>query len=404
MHTGAHPRGDVRGTVHFTEDDQETDWHTFGKPSDSVRIVARRSASCSPARENGQHTALCVKARVRSATGWQVASVQLIPVRDQIFSRFGGIIETGALSDSHVFIAGVGSVGSAVALDLVKAGVGSIDLMDHDRLEVANVARHPSPLSHVGRYKTKSLADVLDEKNPYCDVSTWEEKVTWEDLESVRERIRESDLVVCGLDSHQGRLIINRLCLQENTPCLFAGLRRRAYGGQVLFARPFESMCYQCFILTSPDAVVDREISSEGQAQRLAYTDKPVPIEPGLATDIAPITTMVAKLAIQFLLKGKPTTLRSLDEDLVAALYVWINRRETGSPFADLSPMAFDVEEMSILRWYGLPVQRVPECPACGDPVGKMAEEKGIEIPEESVKAFRTAGECTCSSSIPCQK
>jgi hypothetical protein len=75
----------------------------------------------------------------------------------------------------------------------------------------------------------------------------------------------------------------------------------------------------------------------------------------------------VTKLAIQHLIQGQETTLRSLDEDLTASLYLWLNRREADTPFAKLNPMVFGVDEMSILRWYGLPAERNPACPSCGD-------------------------------------
>lgn len=293
--------------------------------------------------------------------------VGTLPARDALFSRFGGIVETDALAAKHVLVVGVGSIGSGVAVELAKAGVGHFALLDDDRLEPGNVSRHVSPVSHIGWYKTESVADLLRDKNPYIDVATMEMTADWTTADVLRESVRSSDIVIGGLDSHQGRMVLNRVCLDEGQCLLLPGMRRRAYAGQVLVVRPGNGPCYGCFIAASPESVRDREISTERQASGLAYTDKAVPVEPGLANDVAPVVTMTTKLAIQHLLRDRETTLRSLDEDLVAPLYLWLNRREQDSPFAALPPMGYGVDDLSILRWYGLPLERSPSCPCCGD-------------------------------------
>ena len=76
---------------------------------------------------------------------------------------------------------------------------------------------------------------------------------------------------------------------------------------------------------------------------------------------------MVVKLAIQELLKGTQTSLRSLDEDLVAPWYIWLNRREKGTQYEKLDPLEFNVAGMRILRWYGIDFKRNEACPTCGN-------------------------------------
>jgi molybdopterin/thiamine biosynthesis adenylyltransferase len=278
-----------------------------------------------------------------------------------------------------VLVVGQGSGGSLVDLELAKSGVMNFNLVDHDRLEVGNVARHVAGLSHVGRYKTKVMADLIREKNPYATVGTWEEKVSWKNAEEVRDLVRKADIIICATDERQSKLVINRLCVEEKKPCIFGGAFRRAYGGQVLLVRPYESPCYQCFLMLLPDQAGDEEISSREQAEGLAYTDRPVPIEPGLSTDIAPISIMVVKLVIQELLKGRETTFRSLDDDLKASWYLWLNRREPGTQYERLQPLEFNVGGMHILRWYGVDVKQHPACPVCGKFEDLLATQRGVE-------------------------
>jgi len=354
----------VPGSISFVNDPTKRHIKRFGYRKDRVRVLLcknfetyRLSASDKPR---------AIVGYTRNPKGWGKADVQIVPVRNEIFSRFGGLLETDALAGQRVFIPGLGSGGSQIALEMAKLGITDFDIMDHDRLEMGNVARHAAGLSNVGRYKTDVMRELILDKNPFAKVRARSKKVSWENVEMVRESVKRADLVVCATDSVPSRLILNRLCVEENTPCIFAGAFRRAYGGQVLFVRPGSGPCYQCFLMTIPEQARDMEISNRNRAEALAYTDRPVSIEPGLSNDIAPIGTMVVKLALNELLKERQTSLDSLDEDLVAPWYIWLNRREKETPYENLNPLEYNVDGMTILRWYGIDLRRHDNCPVCG--------------------------------------
>lgn len=375
----------VPATALLAEADAESCIDKTGDPADQVRVIARR-----PPGVGGDWG---LQGFVRDGGAWREVPVQLIPLRDELFSRTKGLIETDVVADRTVFVAGLGSVGSTVELELAKLGVGHHITMDHDRLEVANVGRHVAGLSDVGRYKTKALADCIREKNPCATVQTFETKVTWETVDLVRQQVRRADLVLCLLDGDEGRAILNKLCVEEGKPVVFAGAFRRAYGGQVLYVRPEEGTpCYQCFAQTLPRQAQDQEVASDERAQALAYSDRPMAAEPGLSNDIAPISQLVVKLALQSLLTGRPTTLRNLDEDLAATWYLWLNRREPGTQYMDLQPLGFNIDGFHILRWYGIDLPRREDCPVCGDYVAKRAAAEGITVDPGGAARFTGAG------------
>jgi len=261
-------------------------------------------------------------------------------------------------------------------------------LLDHDRLTVANICRHLAGLSHVGRFKTKVIRDQILDKNPYASVTTHETKVTWSNMEDLREIVRQADLVICATDSRGSRAVINKACTDENRTLIMAGAFRRAFGGQVLRIRPRLSPCYQCFLEALPEESRNQEISSSTSSAEIAYSDQPVPVEPGLSTDIAPISMLVVKLAIQELLQGKATTLRSLDEDLTAPWYLWLNRREAETDFAQLKPLGCEIDGMHVLRWYGVAIDRNDACPTCGDPSLLAIRQLGDALPIDDALAF----------------
>lgn len=322
----------------------------------------------------------------------QPCRIQVVPVRDEIFSRARGLLETNTLAGKTVFFKGVGSVGSTVIRLMVQSGIQRFILMDHDRLEVANVIRHEAGLTDIGRSKTRAMADIVWNKNPYAEITTYEEKASYKNLDLVRELVRKADICIDTGDQREGKLLLNRVCREEGTPLIISGAFRRAHGGQVLRVKPSGSACYQCFVqmlAKDSSAYVDPE------AETIAYSDRPVPIEPGLSIDIEPIAQMTAKLALQELLKDQETTLRSLDEDLEANLYLWLNRREQGSQYESWEPLGCGVDGMRIMRWYGIDFEAAPSCPVCGDFVQYLAEQANIDLSDDRLNELLSDCEVT---------
>ena len=322
----------------------------------------------------------------------QPCRIQVVPVRDELFSRAHGLLETNALAGKTVFFKGVGSVGSTVIRLMVQSGIQRFILMDHDRLEVANVIRHEAGLTDIGRSKTKAMADIVWNKNPYAEVTTYEEKASDKNLDLVRELVRQADICIDTGDQREGKLLLNRVCREEGTPLIISGAFRRAYGGQVLRVKPSGSACYQCFVQM---LAKDSSAYADPEAETIAYSDRPVPIEPGLSIDIEPIAQMTAKLALQELLKDQETTLRSLDEDLEANWYLWLNRREQGSQYESWEPLGCGVDGMRIMRWYGINFEAAPSCPVCGDFAQHLAAQGNIDLSDDHLRELLSHCEIT---------
>ena len=378
----------VPGTIFVSDDIRHIRVADIGKESDEVRVLVKRGAVDG---EDKQGTAPCFEVRgyVRSDEGWSPEEVMVAPIREQLFSRARGLLETDVLADKRVFIVGQGSGGQPISVGLVQSGIMHLDLMDRDRLELGNNMRSVLGLSDIGRFKTLAMVDYLHNKNPYLEVRTWEQKAGEDNVDLLRQLIRQSDLVIGATDNRPSKRLLNKLCVQEHKVLILAGAFRRAHGGIVQRIRPHDSACYQCLLQRLPGQADDQEISSAEQAAGLAYTDRLVPIEPGLATDIVPISVLVVKIAIQELLRGQSTTLKSLDQDLVAPLYLWLNRREAGTEYEKLEPLEYHIGGgMHVLQWYGAPLPRHPGCEHCGDFTGELAREHGITVTPEDVKAF----------------
>jgi hypothetical protein len=202
--------------------------------------------------------------------------------------------------------------------------------------------------------------------------------------------------VVCGTDNRQSKLLLNQLCIETNVPAIFGGAFRRAYGGQVLRVRPKMSPCHQCFVAAMPEEASNVEISSTSDAADIAYSDQPVPVEPGLSLDVLPIANMVAKLALSELLRDKSSTLRVLERDYDAPWFLWLNRPEPGTPYSDWPPLSESSDEMTINRWYGIYFDRDTQCPACGDFLSSLAANYGLDL-----KAVGTVPAASSEAAVP---
>jgi len=326
------------------------------------------------------------------STGSKIG-VTLLPERADVFNRVRGIFETDVLRGKSVAVLGVGSGGSFILRELAKSGVGRFLLIDHDRMEVGNVSRHECGLTDVGRLKVKAGRDLVGERNPAAEVETEALKIDSSTFHDFTRRLTAfaPDVVVCATDNRASRMLVNRHCVNVGVPAFYAGVFRRAYGGQVLRVLPSLTPCYQCFIRALPEIAGDREISSAEAASTIAYSDRDVAIEPGLSSDIVPIALLVARLVILELLSDQTSTLDSLYQDMIAPLYLWLNRREAGTGYESWSPMETGVDQPSVLRWYGIELERNPGCSVCGE---KLLE----GIPADVHVELHTAGEPSSAS------
>lgn len=76
------------------------------------------------------------------------------------------------LAAGRVAIAGLGGLGSTIAVALARAGVGYLHLIDFDRVDISNLNRQQYRIKDIGRYKTECLTEIIQEINPYLEIKT----------------------------------------------------------------------------------------------------------------------------------------------------------------------------------------------------------------------------------------
>lgn len=99
----------------------------------------------------------------------------------------------GQLAQVRVAIAGLGGLGSHIAVFLVRAGVQHLHLVDFDRVDESNLNRQHYFLRDVGRLKTEALAEQLLAINPALKIKTQNIKLT----ETNAAAVFKADGIIC---------------------------------------------------------------------------------------------------------------------------------------------------------------------------------------------------------------
>jgi len=108
--------------------------------------------------------------------------------------------EQGVLARAHVLVAGLGGVGSYCAEALVRAGVGKLTIIDHDKVALSNINRQlPALLPTVGEPKAELMAARIRDINPDCDLTVIREFLVPETVAEVVPA--DADFVIDCIDS-----------------------------------------------------------------------------------------------------------------------------------------------------------------------------------------------------------
>jgi adenylyltransferase/sulfurtransferase len=146
------------------------------------------------------------------------------------------------LKKAKVFIAGAGGLGSAVATYLAAAGVGTISLADHDKVELSNLNRQVLHWDEdIGRRKVDSAADKLKRLNPEVKVETIEERLT---EANISQLVAGFDLIVDAMDNLPTRYLLNKVAMERNMP-LFHGAVH-GFEGRAMTIIPGKTACLRC--------------------------------------------------------------------------------------------------------------------------------------------------------------
>lgn len=163
--------------------------------------------------------------------------------RQSVFSRLG-VEGQKKLSESRVAIVGVGALGTVIANNLARAGVGFLRLIDRDFVELHNLHRQVLFTEEdVAQHLPKAIAAKSRLLQINSEISI---EALVDDFNSgnVEYLLRDVDLVLDGTDNRETRLLINEACCKMNIPWIYGGALGST--GMMMNIVPGKTACYRC--------------------------------------------------------------------------------------------------------------------------------------------------------------
>lgn len=140
-----------------------------------------------------------------------------------------GISAQEKLKAGRVLVVGAGGLGSPLLLYLAAAGVGTIGIVDDDRVDLTNLQRQVLyTTKDIGQSKVELARQKINEINPHVQVNIYSERLTRHNAEQI---IRNYDVVVDGTDNFPTRYLVNDACVLFNKVNVYASIFR--FEGQV---------------------------------------------------------------------------------------------------------------------------------------------------------------------------
>ena len=172
----------------------------------------------------------------------------------QRYSRHLLIPEVGEagqlkLLDSRVLLIGAGGLGSPASLYLAAAGVGTLGIVDDDRVDESNLQRQIAHSTEtLGEWKAESAKRTIQALNPDVNVIPYLERLTSENVERI---LADGwDVIVDGADNFPTRYLVNDAAVFHDIPLVHGSIYR--FEGQVTVFKPHQGPCYRCLFPTPP--------------------------------------------------------------------------------------------------------------------------------------------------------
>ena len=131
--------------------------------------------------------------------------------RQLILKDIGAIGQKKILS-SKVLVVGVGGLGCPAAENLVRAGIGTIGLIDNDVVNLSNIHRQSLFSSKdVKKLKVNVAEKKLKEINPHTKIKTYKTRLSQDNIEKI---IKNYELIIDGSDNFKTKFLINDYCIK----------------------------------------------------------------------------------------------------------------------------------------------------------------------------------------------
>lgn len=149
---------------------------------------------------------------------------------------------------SKALVIGAGGLGSPATQYLAAAGIGTIGIMDGDKVDLSNLQRQIiHTTADIGKLKVDSAREKLNLLNPDVSVNVYPYVANAENIEQI---LPEYDIVIDCCDNFPTRYVVNDAAVLFNKPYFYGGVLR--FDGHASVFYPPKGPCYRCIFPEAP--------------------------------------------------------------------------------------------------------------------------------------------------------
>ncbi|HEU4878818.1 MAG TPA: molybdopterin-synthase adenylyltransferase MoeB [Gemmatimonadaceae bacterium] len=313
------------------------------------------------------------------------------------------------LKNARVLLVGAGGLGSPAAMYLAAAGVGTLGLVDFDRVDITNLQRQ---IIHgtrdIGRPKLDSASDRIRDINPNVHVEQYDTALT---SANALDIARDYDVIVDGTDNFPTRYLVNDTCVLLGKPNAFGSVLR--FEGQASVFASDDGPCYRCLFREPPPAGLIPNCAEAGVLGVLPgligtiQATETIKLILGVGEPLIGRLLLVDALTMQFRtiqLRRDPLCpacgTHELKEliDYEAFCGVTVNQESDGERISDITPRELkekidrgdDMQLVDVREEWEWQIARIPGARLI--PLGMLGDEASTLDPEREVVLYCKSG------------
>lgn len=139
----------------------------------------------------------------------------MIPSKQEMYQALCdriGAEKQAKLEKAVVAVAGLGGLGSNIAYMLARAGVGSLILVDFDKVDITNLNRQQYKADQIGLFKTDALSKNLKEIAPYISLTTHVARL---DETNIKDLLGSADIICEAFDNAESKAVLAETVLSQ---------------------------------------------------------------------------------------------------------------------------------------------------------------------------------------------